>query len=742
LEKYLVIFCLLLSSCIHCFGQLLPGTSISALNLQLLNARTDTGRLRLLHAEGDFFLSEYNINNGNKKYLDSAFQNFDHALKLSLKTNLDTRYGRFPTLLKLGEIWMLRGDTTRGKLYLQQVAAFYHSKNDLLKEANALLVFYKYMAPHNTLLGLREFAKLFAIYLKLKQNDEAIICGYDCVVLNYQLNKKAEAERICISLINQFKDKKCTELNRAYRMLATIYRYQGNLNKALQVTMEGIKWANNTQGKLAILKYSDFYGEMGLIYQDIGQTENSVYWYRKTIDVREKIMIDQRIIFRTAGFMIQGLIKLHKTKEALNYLDSLIRRKPPVNDEQRAEIAQIKAYCFENIKRIDLADKYYKLMLRLSATQGNEELGFLAKYDVAAFYVRQQKYNEAAQLLKGHENIDKPLPYTRDTYLLLFKIDSAKGSMIDAVKNYQYYKTLNDSIFNTERSKQVSELQIKYATSQKEQDIKLLKKDQLLKDEKIKQANNSRNLTFIGIILLSIVLGLLYKSYRIVQKKTKEIDVKNVSLHELVTEKDGLLREKEWLMKEIHHRVKNNLQIVMGLLQRQSSFINNKEALAAIRNSEHRMNSIALIHQRLYQSDTLMLVNMVDYINEMVGYLQECFALENRIRFEKQIADIDFEVSVAVPIALILNEAITNAIKYACHDHQQCAIRISLQQTGEYDYLLEIADNGPGLPENFDLDNTDSMGLNLMRGLSKQLGGKLQWLNQDGLVIRTTCHIG
>jgi two-component sensor histidine kinase len=269
-----------------------------------------------------------------------------------------------------------------------------------------------------------------------------------------------------------------------------------------------------------------------------------------------------------------------------------------------------------------------------------------------------------------------------------------------------------------------------------------LKKDQLLKDEKIKQANNSRNLTFIGIILLSIVLGLLYKSYRIVQKKTKEIDVKNVSLHELVTEKDGLLREKEWLMKEIHHRVKNNLQIVMGLLQRQSSFINNKEALAAIRNSEHRMNSIALIHQRLYQSDTLMLVNMVDYINEMVGYLQECFALENRIRFEKQIADIDFEVSVAVPIALILNEAITNAIKYACHDHQQCAIRISLQQTGEYDYLLEIADNGPGLPENFDLDNTDSMGLNLMRGLSKQLGGKLQWLNQDGLVIRTTCHIG
>jgi two-component sensor histidine kinase len=147
------------------------------------------------------------------------------------------------------------------------------------------------------------------------------------------------------------------------------------------------------------------------------------------------------------------------------------------------------------------------------------------------------------------------------------------------------------------------------------------------------------------------------------------------------------------------------------------------------------MQSIALIHQKLYQSDSIMLVNMSEYINEMMGYLKDSFDLGEAIRFEKQIADIDLEINIAVPLGLILNEAITNSIKYA-FPHGGGCIGINFDQTGENNYLLMITDNGRGLAADFDFKKINSMGFNLMRGLSKQLGGEFTVTGDGGVVIK------
>ena len=197
-----------------------------------------------------------------------------------------------------------------------------------------------------------------------------------------------------------------------------------------------------------------------------------------------------------------------------------------------------------------------------------------------------------------------------------------------------------------------------------------------------------------------------------------------------------MLDEKEWLVKEIHHRVKNNLQIVMGLLQRQSAYIDNDIAFAAIQNSENRMHSIALIHQKLYQSESLDLINMPEYIDELITYLKDGCDTGNRIHFEKKIDEIYLDVSQAVPLGLILNEAITNAIKYAYPKDNAGFIHIVLSQTGEDENLLIIEDHGPGLPSHFNMEKIDSLGMNLMKGLSKQLGGTFQLENNQGLTIK------
>lgn len=741
MRKEIIPFFILLFSATCTFGQSHLENSLLLIHSSLKSVNSDTSRLRLLHAEGDYYFTDYSHRKTNKKNLDSALQYYDRALKLSLKLRLDTGRGRYACISKLGEVWMIKGDTIKGISNFRQVAHFYRTKGDLFNEAQQLYKMYMYIGQYNRSFAFNGFYQLIAIYSKLKKYDEAIRAGSRCTWLTPQADNSAESERICLKLIKEFRFKKCTKLNLIYTRLSNIYRYQGNPNKSLKYIFEAIKWANETQAKTIEATSIDFYGELGLIYQDLGQTENSIYWYKKTIEGREKLNGDQIFIFRTVGFMVQGLIKLHRTYEGLTYLAAIVKRLPPVNDIQRASIAQIKAYCYEDLKQLKLAEQYYLGALASNDGQTEKEIEFRAKYDIAAFYVRQKKYKEAERFMEKPLQADNPVTVTRDAYLLRFKIDSAQGRMTDAIRNYQSYKVLNDSIFNEAKSKQVSELQIKYATEQKENDIHILKKDQSFQSQRLKQAKTIQNLTFIGIALLVIVLTLLFHSFRINKKKSKEIDIKNDSLNKLLNEKDDLIEEKEWLIKEVHHRVKNNLQIVMGLLQRQSTFINNKVALNAIQNSEHRMHAIALIHQKLYQTENFKWVKMSDYIAEMTINLQESFDLGNRIIFEKQLDDIDIDISTAVPVGLILNEAITNAIKYAFPSQEKGRITIALNQTSEKTFLLKIIDNGQGLPVDFDISKISSMGFSLIRGLSKQLGGKFNIENKDGVSILVSFNV-
>jgi len=215
-----------------------------------------------------------------------------------------------------------------------------------------------------------------------------------------------------------------------------------------------------------------------------------------------------------------------------------------------------------------------------------------------------------------------------------------------------------------------------------------------------------------------------------------EINKKNESLQRLVAEKDNLLIEKEWLLKEIHHRVKNNFHIVASLLEIQSSYAKNKEALSAIKESQHRIHSMSIIHQKLYQSATLSTIHMPEYIYELVEYLRESYSIRENIAFALEVENIELNHASAITLGLILNEAITNAIKYAfakTHDKKIC---ISLSQISDSQILLSIADNGRGLPADFGSKVGASMGMELLQGLTGDLGGSLSIETNEGTRIK------
>jgi two-component sensor histidine kinase len=216
---------------------------------------------------------------------------------------------------------------------------------------------------------------------------------------------------------------------------------------------------------------------------------------------------------------------------------------------------------------------------------------------------------------------------------------------------------------------------------------------------------------------------------RKLQDQQTEIQKKNVSLEHLV-------KERDWLVKEIHHRVKNNFHIVNGLLATQIDYLRNEEAISAIGESQHRVQAMSLIHQKLYQSESISAINMSDYIRELVDYLGDSFNISKTIQFKLDIEPIELGLSRCIPLGLILNEAITNAIKYAFGWGQRGVISISLTHGSPGQLLLVVSDNGAGLPPGFDIDTQGSMGMTLMQGLSEDMDGNFSITDHNGTEIR------
>lgn len=292
---------------------------------------------------------------------------------------------------------------------------------------------------------------------------------------------------------------------------------------------------------------------------------------------------------------------------------------------------------------------------------------------------------------------------------------------------------------NLERNIQRTELQ--KVTLQRNAELQKANFERNAQQLQIQKVNTQRNITIAGIGAFMLISGLAYNGYRnkkrsnrVLQTKQIEINHQNASLQKLLTEKD-------WLLKEVHHRVKNNLQIVMSLLSSQSVHLEHGAAYEAIRESQNRVQAISLIHQKLYKSSNVASINMPAYVSDLLDYLADSFNTRKRyIKFEQVIEPFNLDLAQAVPIGLILNESVTNAIKYAFTDNGG-QILVALRLVKNETLLLTIADDGKGFPVNFNLNDTNTLGMEMMKALSKQLGGEFKIQDTNGVRISIEFHV-
>lgn len=196
------------------------------------------------------------------------------------------------------------------------------------------------------------------------------------------------------------------------------------------------------------------------------------------------------------------------------------------------------------------------------------------------------------------------------------------------------------------------------------------------------------------------------------------------------------LREKEVLLKEIHHRVKNNMQVISSLLQLQSQYIEDEPTLALFEESQTRIHSMALIHEQLYQSEHLDRIDLPPYVQNLVANLYQSFGCGNTaIQFNLNIDPIYLNIETAIPCGLIINELVSNSLKYAFRQSLGGEINIDLHKINSQEFQLIIQDNGSGFPPGFDVENAETLGLRLVRMLAYQLEAIIDIDSQCG-----TCY--
>lgn len=233
----------------------------------------------------------------------------------------------------------------------------------------------------------------------------------------------------------------------------------------------------------------------------------------------------------------------------------------------------------------------------------------------------------------------------------------------------------------------------------------------------------------IALVLVFAFLVLAFIIYKML-KQTKELKIKNKKIEEQRDAISKKEKEKALLLKEVHHRVKNNFQIVSSLLELQTKGIEDKKALELAEEGKNRVKSMALIHQRLYQNDDL-LIDFDEYIQSLVKDISSMYGKDKNPKINLNIPDYKFDIDTAIPLGLIINELITNAYKYGFSNKEQ-TLDIEISKEENENYLLKIKDNGLGLPESFDFSKAKSLGLRLVRRLSKQLHGSTTYSYDKG----------
>lgn len=306
------------------------------------------------------------------------------------------------------------------------------------------------------------------------------------------------------------------------------------------------------------------------------------------------------------------------------------------------------------------------------------------------------------------------------------------GDYKRATESYRDYYRINDSLQVLEKEKEAINQGLTFNIEQREQAF--AEHEKHLKQEAIEEEEHKlfRMMLTIGLLILSLVIVFLVVNNRRTKRREIQLSIKNRQIQDQNTQIEQSLKEKEALIKEIHHRVKNNLQIITSMLNLQIGKIDDEKTESIFFEARQRINAIALTHQMLYQKTTISNINLVEYIESLVKQIEATMSTAKiEILTELVPSDQRLTIDGAVPLGLIINELLTNCYKHAFPQGKKGVITVSLIENPDT-FTVKVSDNGVGLPEDFEQGEPKTLGMELVYILVEQLDSTLVIENKNG----------
>lgn len=465
------------------------------------------------------------------------------------------------------------------------------------------------------------------------------------------------------------------------------------------------------KGQISILDNS-----IGILYQSMDDYEMAILYYNEAYDLLLELgnTTSAGVVMGNIGELYLSNDKLDESLEALE--QSLELKQFGGMPEWSVALTQF------NIGRVNKM----KGNLDTALVKFNEAIGVFEKEHyldglMEGYVERGLLFFESGEFAASERDCQDGLRLAMDqsnanslsrACECLYRVNKQAGNIATALDYYEQHNVLKDSLFNAENIKQLTQLEMQF-NFDRERELQVM-------EANARQAEYLRvtRLLIIGTLVSLLVAFLLYYLFRLRKRANLALAQKNAQISKA-------LGEKEVLLKEIHHRVKNNLQVISSLLSLQSRQLDNPQAREAIQSGRNRVKSMALIHQNLYQDEDLVGVDTVEYIDKLTNNLVNSYKVfEKDIEIKSYVDSMKLDVDTLIPIGLILNELISNALKYAFNGVDDGILEIHLLNQANAIHL-KVADNGGGLPKNFAIENSKSLGYRLIKAFAEKLSAAL-----------------
>ena len=519
--------------------------------------------------------------------------------------------------------------------------------------------------------------------------------------------------------------------------LGRTYREEGRYPEAMRAYLTGLRRAErsaNVSGQLTSLRNL---GSLSALVNDPAAAE---YLRRALGLLRKQARPDTLVLLSVYSSLSIALLEKERYAKAQPYLLAGLAL------ARRVKVSRIRdhlGYLEYGLAEVYNIQKNYYAALRhyrkAAVVFGGNGFG---PQQVSALYglaeVQQQLGQTSAALQSAQEALalggkSASVHNRASTFSDFAEFSTSRRDYATAYTYHLRGQALKDSIFTADQAEQMGELRARYETEQQETQLRLLRGEAVLQRAEAGWQRRYRNLLAGALVVVGLLGAASYRRYRMQRRTSRLLRqaqqqelARNAELEQVQQQLRRSLDDKEVLLKEVHHRVKNNLQIVSSLLALQvQAQAQLPVVAAALREGQNWVKSIALTHELLYQADDLARVDFQQFASQLAAHLQRAFAVPT-VRVQVQAAGVHLGTDTAVPLGLIVNELLSNAFKYACANGRGGQLVVALRcDPAAGLFRLTVADDGPGLPPGFTLAQASSLGLRLVQSLARQLGGEL-----------------